>query len=136
MIRKTYNELKMLNTLKDRYEYLHLKGVVGETLYGRDRCIMQDFYHSGDWRPIRRQVIIRDNGQELGLEDNPIEGFITVHHICPITLEDVINGDPKIYDLNNLICVSDRMHKAIHYGDWSLLPKPYSGRRPGDTKLW
>ena len=133
---KSYNELIRLESFEERYQYLRLHGVVGEDIFGFNRWINQSFYTSREWRSARSKVIIRDNGCDLGCEDRPIIYRIQIHHINPVTMEQLENEDPILYDLNNLICTDPMTHKAIHYGDESLLVKDYEPRRPGDTKLW
>lgn len=133
---KTYRELITFDSFEDRYNYLKLFGVVGEDVFGFSRYINQHFYTSSIWRSVRTQVIIRDDGCNLGCKDRPIAGRIHVHHINPVTLDMLEDEDPMLYDLDNLICTDDLTHRAIHYGDVSLLQKDYIPRRPGDTKLW
>ena len=133
---KTYRELITFDSFEDRYNYLRLFGVVGEDVFGFSRYINQHFYTSSIWRSVRTQVIIRDDGCNLGCKDRPIVGRIYVHHINPVTLDMLEDEDPMLYDLNNLICTDDLTHRAIHYGDASLLQQDYTPRKPGDTKLW
>ena len=133
---KSYHELLTFDSFEDRYNYLRLFGIVGEDVFGFNRYINQSFYTSSIWRSIRTQAIIRDDGCNLGCKDRPIAGRIHVHHINPVTLDMLENEDPMLYDLNNLICTDDLTHRAIHYGDASLLQQDYIPRRPGDTKLW
>jgi len=136
MMSRSYRELSRIETFDDRYKYLRLFGKVGEDVFGFDRYLNQAFYTSRDWRSVRSEAIIRDNGCDLGIPDREIGGTIFVHHIEPITLAMFEDEDPLLYDLDNLICVSGPTHRAIHYGDESLLIKDYVPRRPGDTKLW
>lgn len=136
MMNKSYHELLSYKTFEERFEYLKLYGVVGETIFGFNRFMNQSFYTSRQWRSARSQVIIRDDGCNLGCPDRPIAGRIQVHHINPVTLEMLENGDPMLFDLNNLICTDENTHRAIHYGDASLLQQDYIPRKPGDTKLW
>ena len=133
---RTYNELIRLPTFDERYEYLRLGGSVGETSFGFDRYLNQMLYRSKEWLSVRNQVIVRDDGRDLGIADRWIGDRIVVHHMNPISVEDIENGNPDIFDLRFLICVSDNTHKAIHYGDISLLPKPLVERYPGDTCPW
>jgi hypothetical protein len=133
---KTYRELITFDSFEDRYNYLKLFGVVGEDVFGFSRYINQHFYTSSIWRSVRTQVIIRDDGCNLGCKDRPIAGRIHVHHINPVTIDMLEDENPILYDLDNLICTDDLTHRAIHYGDASLLQKDYIPRRPGDTKLW
>lgn len=136
MMIKTYSELMGFKTFKERYEYLRLKGIVGEETYGYDRFINQEFYHSKEWRNFRNKIIIRDNGCDLGIEDRPIRGKVLIHHINPIGLKDLINGTDVLMDEENVICVSHMTHEAIHYGDSNLLMEDYKPRFSGDTTLW
>lgn len=134
---KTYSELTRLHTFEERFEYLKLKGEIGKTTFGFDRWINQDFYRrSKDWKLVRNIVIARDLGLDLGCEDYPIRGLVVVHHINPITEEDIVNGTDLLLNPEFLICASDITHKAIHYGDTNLLPKPFVERRPNDTCPW
>lgn len=133
---KSYHELLTFDTFKDRYNYLRLFGVVGEDVFGFNRYLNQAFYTNPRWRSVRTQVIVRDDGCNLGCKDRPIGGRIQVHHINPVSIEMLEDDDPMLYDLNNLICTDDITHRAIHYGDASLLQQDYVPRRPGDTKLW
>ena len=135
-ISKSYNELLTFDSFEDRYEYLRLFGVVGEDVFGFNRYVNQAFYNNPRWRSVRNQVIIRDNGCNLACSDRPIPKRIQVHHINPVSLEMLEDDDPLLYDLNNLICTDEITHRAIHYGDASLLQQDYVPRRPGDTKLW
>lgn len=133
---RTYSELRQYQTFEERFRYLSLKGRVGDTTFGFDRWVNQDFYTSTEWRQVRTHIIVRDNGCDLGVEGYDIHDRIYIHHLNPLTLKQIETADPCILDPNNLICVSHRTHNAIHYGDESLLPKPPIVRRPGDTKLW
>lgn len=133
---KSYHELLTFDTFEDRYNYLRLFGVVGEDVFGFNRYLNQAFYMNPRWRSVRTQVIVRDDGCNLGCKDRPIGGRIQVHHINPVSIEMLEDDDPMLYDLNNLICTDDITHRAIHYGDASLLQQDYVPRRPGDTKLW
>ncbi len=133
---KSYNELVQLPTFKERFDYLRLYGKVGEDTFGFARYVNQSFYTSDKWRSVRNQVIIRDNGCDLGIQDRSILYRIQVHHINPVSLEQLENDDSALFDLNNLICTDPMTHRAIHYGDESLLMEDYTPRRPGDTKLW
>lgn len=135
MIRR-YSELSRLPTLEERFQYLQLNAQVGAETFGFDRYLNQLFYRTKEWRMLRNQIIIRDNGMEMGLDGFPIGDFIIVHHMNPITIDDIINVNPTILDSEFLVCVSDRTHKAIHYGDISLLPSLPVERRPGDTCPW
>ena len=134
---RTYNELSKLKTFEERYEYLRLSAMVGDKTFGFDRYLNQSFYRSPEWKRVRREVIIRDNGCDLGIEDREIKTRIEIHHITPITLSDLENGSPLVYDMNNLICTSPSTHKAIHYGESNLItPSTPTIRKPNDTCPW
>lgn len=135
MIRR-YSELVRLPTFEERFEYLKLCGNVGESTFGFDRYLNQALYTSQKWRTTRDEVLIRDNACDMGLEDWPINGRIIVHHMNPLTLEDIENMADEIFDPEYLVCVSHNTHQAIHYGDVSLLPKLPIERKPGDTCPW
>lgn len=133
---KTYSELCRLHSFKERYEYLRLSGTVGKETFGYDRYINQILYRSEEWKHCRRQIIIRDNGCDLGCEGFKIHGIIIIHHINPITVKDILNRNPKIFDPNNLISVSRNTHQAIHYGDENLLIMAPIERTKNDTCPW
>jgi hypothetical protein len=133
---RTYSELRRLSTLEERYEYLALGGIAGESTFGFDRWINQRFYHSREWRLVRSEVIARDLGFDLGAEDVPIRGPHLIHHMNPLTLADIDEATENLINPEFLISTALRTHNAIHYGDKSLLPQPFVERRPGDTKLW
>lgn len=132
----TYTELMTHPTFGKRFEYLKLSGSVGEETFGHDRYLNQRFYTSPEWKHIRVVVIARDLGCDLAIPDRPIHRDLFIHHLNPITPEDLTRLDPRILDLENLITVSKRTHNAIHYGGASLLLQDYVPRQPGDTKLW
>lgn len=115
---------------------MNLRGVVGEATFGFDRWVNQQFYRSREWKHIRDHVIVRDNGCDLGFPGHEIYGKVFVHHMNPMTVEDLTDGEESVIDPDVLITVSHKTHNAIHYGDENLLPKPIVERRPGDTKLW
>lgn len=133
---RTYSELSRLKTFDERFEYLKLDGKVAQPTFGFERYLNQLFYTSGPWREIRDKVIIRDNGCDLGLDGYEIYGRIYVHHMNPITAEDIRLRRPWILDPEFLICVSWDTHQAVTFGDKNLLTKLMVERRPGDTKLW
>lgn len=135
MIRK-YSELKRLETFEDRFRYLSLKGYVGEATFGFDRWINQEFYRSREWRRLRDEVIVRDEGCDLGIPGYEIHDRLLVHHVNPMLPEDIRHGYESILDPQYLITTTHRTHNAIHYGDERLLPRQLIVRRPGDTKLW
>ena len=133
---KTYSELCRFDTFEDRFEYLKLGGSVGDPTFGFDRYINQDFYRSAPWRAVRRQVIIRDQGYDLGIPGHEIHVDLLVHHINPMSSKDILHGEEWIFDPEFLITTSKDTHNAIHFGDASLLKIRFVERRPGDTKLW
>lgn len=133
---RTYSELMRLETLQERFEYLKLRGVVGDATFGFDRYINQAFYRSKQWRDIRHEIIIRDNGCDLGIEGYEIHNRLTIHHMNPMVSDDILGGGSHILNPDFLITTTHLTHNAIHYGDERLLPKQLVARRPGDTKLW
>lgn len=133
---RTYSELIRLRTFKERYQYLRLFGRVGIETFGYDRYLNQLFYTSKRWRRTRDEIIIRDNGCDLGIQDREITGMIIIHHMNLITIEDIEMDREELYDPKFLISSSDRTHKAIHYGDESLLPSLPIIRRRNDTCPW
>lgn len=133
---KCYEELIRLRTFEERFEYLRIGGTVGRETFGFERYLNQNFYRSQEWKFTRRDIIIRDNGCDLGIKDREIFGRIIVHHINPITVDDIEFGRPCIFDPNNLICTSHNTSNAIHYGDKSLLSRLPRERQKGDTRLW
>ena len=133
---KTYSELIALQTYEERFDYLQLNGVVGKETFGYDRYLHQILYRTAEWKRFRRDMILRDNGCDLGCEGYEIFGNILVHHINPITVEDVVNRNPCIFDPNNVICTSLNTHNAIHYGDETNLITEPVVRKPNDTCPW
>ena len=133
---RTHSELSKLQTFEERYEYLALRGEVGAVTFGYDRWMNQGFYRSREWRRIRDYVIARDLGCDLGIEGYEIYDRIYIHHMNPMTVDDLTHGNEDILDPEYLISTTHRTHNAIHYGDASLLRKDLVERRPGDTKLW
>ena len=133
---RCYSELKQRSSFLDRYEYLRLGGIVGADTFGFDRYLNQKFYRSDAWKRVRRDVIIRDEGRDLGVEGYELQNGIIVHHMNPITIKDIIDVEDWILNPEFLICVSPQTHNAIHYGDPNSLPKQPTVRKPGDTKLW
>lgn len=137
-MKKTYSILKSFSTFEERFKYLKLYGAVGSDTFGFDRFINQDFYHrSSEWKRARDYVIVRDNGCDLGIEDQPIYGRIIVHHMNPISSEDIIHSEDWIFDPEYLICVSHDTHNAIHYGDDSIIQnRKIIERSINDTCPW
>lgn len=133
---KSYSELIRINSFEKRFEYLRFRGTVGETTFGSDRWVNQQFYRSSKWRRVRDQIIIRDEACDLGVDGNEINDMIIVHHINPITISDLEEDSYALYDPENLICTSNRTHQAIHYSDENLLPQGPVVRRPNDTVPW
>lgn len=133
---KSYSELIKLPTYKDRFEYLYLGGKVGSETFGSDRYLNQFFYVTEAWKEARRKAIIRDNGCDMALQGEDISASFIVHHINPITLEMILNRDPMVLDLENLITVTDSTHRGIHYGTNNLMVLERSPRSQGDTCLW
>lgn len=132
---RTYSELCSFDTLDDRYEYLKLGATVGDATFGLERSLNQRFYRSVEWQQARDFVKVRDYGYDLGVVDVPIYRQIYVHHMNPLTIEDIETGSDNLLDPEGLISVSHGTHNAIHYGDKSQIPQPYVPRRPGDTGL-
>ena len=133
---RTYQELIQLPTFKERFEYLKLDGYVGKSTFGYDRYINQKFYTSPEWRRLRREVILRDECRDLGVEGYEIQGKVLIHHINPISLEDLEERSPAAYSLDNLICVSPLTHEAMHYSNYDLLPQDPVERFPNDMCPW
>lgn len=134
---RTYSELSKLKTFRERYEYLKLGGNVGEDTFGFDRYLNQIFYTSKEWKQIRNFVITRDNGCDLGIPDNKIiDDLILVHHMNPITKDDIINKSEMLLNPEYLITTVKPTHDAIHYSDESLLVEDYIERSKNDTCPW
>lgn len=134
---RTYSELIQIDDFYERFNYLRLNGVVGEETFGFDRYLNQEFYRSEEWKAIRREVIVRDNGFEMAHPDYEISGRVYIHHMNPVSQKDISNRSDLLLDQEYLVCVSFMVHQAIHYGDESLLPRDDIVERfPGDTKLW
>lgn len=133
---RCYSELNDIREFSGRYAYLRLKASVGISTFGFDRYINQKFYTSAQWRHVRDLVIVRDNGCDLGIEGRDLYDRIVIHHMNPMTIDEINSGSESILDPEYLISVSHNTHNAIHYGDESLLVGLPVTRRPGDTKLW
>ena len=136
MIIRTYNELMLLPTFEERFEYLKLSGRVGEETFGFDRWLNQKFYRSAEWKHLRDQVIIRDNGCDLGVEGREIYGKILIHHMNPISKKDILDRTDLLLNPMYLISVTKQTHDAIHYSDDSILMKDPIVRRRNDTCPW
>lgn len=133
---KSYPELLTLHTFEERFEYLALKARIGEETFGFERWMNQTFYRSKEWRELRHEIIIRDNACDLGIPGFDIAERTIIHHIIPMTVDDLEDGNPLVLDPDNLITTTHNTHNAIHWGDKSLLRLPPVERRPGDTTLW
>lgn len=134
--RRRYSELRRIESFEDRFEYLRLNGNVGSATFGFDRYINQRFYTSRQWRQVRDAVITRDLGLDLGVDGYEIHDKVIIHHMNPMTVDEIEHGDEDILNPEYLITTSHRTHNAIHYGDATLLPRPLVERRRGDTRLW
>lgn len=134
---RTYSELSRMASFKDRFEYLRLDGAIGTETFGFDRYINQQFYRSQEWKRIRNEIIVRDNGCDLGIEGFEIYGRIYIHHMNPIMLKDIVHQTDFLLNPEYLICTTHQTHNAIHYGDESLLStlEPVQRTR-NDTCPW
>lgn len=133
---KTYSELMQLSTIEERFKYLALNGQIANATFGFDRYINQKFYASTQWKHIRHEIIVRDNGCDLGIEGYEIHGNLLIHHMNPMAKLDITEGGSNILDPEFLITTTLKTHNAIHYGDERLLPREHVARSAGDTKLW
>ena len=133
---KRYSELITLPTFEERYQYLKIGGKVGEETFGFERYLNQEFYQSDEWKRVRREVIIRDLGCDLGIEGREIHSRIIVHHMNPISINDILSRSDLLLNPEYLICTIKQTHDAIHYGDESLLIKAPVERRKNDTCPW
>ena len=133
---RSYSELMSIRDYLERFEYLKLDGRVGEITFGYERYLNQTLYRSEEWKRFRRDIILRDNGCDLACEGFEIYGKIMVHHINPITIDDVARRSKKVFDPENVICCSMNTHNAIHYGDSGLLLAGPITRTPYDTCPW
>lgn len=136
LIYKTYSDLIKIQSFEDRFDYLSLSGMVGEITFGGHRYLNQILYQTDEWKSTRREVIYRDGGNDLAHEDHPIPGSIYIHHINPITIDDILERRPFVFDLENLISTSFKTHNAIHYGSADLIPKGPAKRIKNDTCPW
>lgn len=136
MIIRTYSELITLPTFEDRFNYLKLDGIVGQDTFGFDRYLNQIFYKSPEWKEIRDYVIVRDNGCDLGIEGREIHSRILIHHMNPISKEDILSRSRYLLDPEYLICTIKNTHDAIHYSDEKLLIKNPIERTRNDTCPW
>lgn len=133
---RTYSELITIPTFEERFEYLKLNGSVGLETFGHDRYLNQILYNSPEWRRFRPEIIVRDNGCDLACEGYEIFGKILIHHINPITAQDILNRNPKVFDPENVITTVHNTHNAIHYGDENLLITEPIKRSRNDTCPW
>lgn len=136
MMIRTYEELMKLHTFEERFRYLKLVARVGEETFGTERYLNQQFYHSQEWKSIRDQIILRDNACDLGIEGRELESRIIIHHMNPISKDDLIHQTDFLLNPNYLICTSKKTHSAIHYGDDSILKHAVIERTPNDTCPW
>lgn len=136
IMNKSYSELVKLQTLRARFEYLKLSDKVGKETFGFDRYLNQRFYKSAEWKRLRDEIIIRDNGCDMGLEDYPINGRIIIHHMNPLTPNDILFHGDFLLNTDNLICVSHNTHNAIHYGNFDLIDNEPIIRTKNDTCPW
>lgn len=136
MIRR-YTDLRAIPTFEERFKYLQMFGSVGRETFGFERYLNQMFYRTPEWKRVRREVILRDNGCDLGMPDREIQDrFIVIHHMNPITKDDILERSEFLLDPEYLICCTDLTHKAIHYGNEDLLIKDPIIRLPNDTTPW
>lgn len=134
---RCYSELvEVPPTMEDRFSYLQLGAHIGRQTFGFDRWLNQQFYQSVGWQRAREAVIIRDEGCDLGIPGFEIYSGLLVHHMNPVTKEDIVDGASWILDPEYLICTTKCTHNAIHYGDATLLPRGPVERTIGDTNLW
>jgi len=136
MRRRSYSELRRIDSFDERYRYLALRGSVGDPTFGFDRYINQMFYASRQWKQIRQHIIARDSACDLGIEGYEIHSRLYIHHMNPMTAEDIVHGDDSVLDPEFLITTTHQTHNAIHYGDERQLPRQFVERSAGDTKLW
>lgn len=133
---RTYSELIRLPTFEERFRYLKLDGLVGKDTFGFDRYLNQEFYRSKEWKEVRDFVIVRDNGCDLGMDGYEIVGRIYIHHMNPITVNDIVYSSDFLLNPDYLICVSHNTHNAVHYGDGDLLVTAPVERKKNDTCPW
>jgi len=133
---RTYSELRTIDSFIGRYRYLKLGGEVGRVTFGHDRYLNQALYGSTEWRQLRTFIINRDEGCDLGVATYDIHAELLIHHMNPISRDDILEHNDDMFNPEFLITTTRRTHNAIHYGDEKLLPVPWTPRRPGDTTLW
>lgn len=135
MIRR-YSELTRFETFEERFEYLKLDGEVGKLTFGFDRYLNQAFYSSKEWKELRNHIIVRDHGCDLGVDGYEIYGTIYIHHMNPITINDLLDNKEYVFDEEYLISSAFLTHNAIHYGSFDLIDNVIVERKPNDTCLW
>lgn len=133
---RRYSELERLRTFDERYEYLKLGDGVGRATFGFDRHVNQQFYRSRQWQEVRNLVLYRDDGCDLGVLGHEIHVSPLIHHMNPMDIDAILDGDPSILDPEFLITTTHHTHNAIHFGVENNIPKVVAERSPGDTKLW
>lgn len=133
---RTYSELITLPTFEERFLYLKLDGVIGKETFGFKRWLNQEFYHSDEWLRFRDDIIIRDCGCDLGVPGFDIYGSVLIHHLNPITYDDILHRKHCVFDPENVICTKLSTHNAIHYSDESLLVLAPVERSRNDTCPW
>ena len=133
---RTYTEMMSYDSFDDRFAYLRLDGRVGKDTFGYDRYLNQAFYKSAEWKRIRNEIILRDNGCDLAHPDYQIVGRVYIHHLNPVTKKDVLDRSSILLNPEYLVCVSYDTHQAIHYGDENLLQPDLVERKPNDTCPW
>lgn len=133
MTSRSYSELCQIDGFDERFRYLALRGRVGDVTFGFERRLGQEFYHSAQWKRIRRIVLLRDDNCDLGVEGYDIPAGLHIHHMNPVQISDLHHFNPEILDPEYLISTTQQTHNAIHYGDESQLPRAFTERRPGDT---
>lgn len=131
--KRSYSELRRIESFDERFKYLALRGQVGDETFGFERKLNQEFYHSTQWRNVRRIVLLRDNNCDLGVDGYDIPAGLHIHHMNPVTVDDLYDFNPEILDPEYLISTTQLTHNAIHYGDERQLPRSFTERRPGDT---
>ena len=133
---RNYTELSKLQTFEERFNYLKLDGIVGKETFGYDRYLNQILYQCHEWKSVRNKVSIRDNGCDLGIIGHEIQNRIIIHHMNPITVEDIKSRNSIVFDPEYLISTVHQTHNAIHYSDENLIPKNPVERKPNDTCPW
>ena len=134
-MRRTYSEMREIDTFDERFRYLALRGEVGNVTFGNERRLNQEFYHSYQWKRVRRLVLIRDDNCDLGIPGYDIVSGLHIHHMNPVTIDDLMDGNPEVLDPEYLISTTQLTHNAIHYGDERQVTQSFTERKPGDTWL-